>query len=955
MDDETYSLLTTLQLDKVTLIRLKDFEDEELLKIKPTRTAVEYFWTITPSLPLYVLKINPEIQDIAYLDADTFFYSTPQPIYDEFVNYDALIVKHNYSPQFAQKEKESGTYNVELLIFRNNENAQRILHWWRDRCIEWCFFRYEDGKLGDQLYLNDWTERFTRVRVLKHIGGGVAPWNVDKYDLRKVHGKLMVDDMPLIFYHFHAFRWYHESHFHGIQTYEPAENYWFSWTVKRYIYRPYLKTLKNSLHMTLSVRSEFSKGFHDFPKRNPLHWFDYIVRTLQSHQFGLYMLCSAIFIVLLNTWLWPTSDEFFYGLITKAFLAASHGEIHWSDIDTEHTGLVPFVSFLWNSIFHPKTFLSSRLVMLVFSLGTLALLYNISKAAKLDRTYWMWSLWLLLLIPGFWIFSMRLMLDFPALFSITLLSYLLIRKAPGLRIGLAFLLLLLIKEYYIYIIALLIVCTLILDTILYPTHYSLFKRLIVFCKNIVVIFLPSLIAIILLLDFNIFPYPRLLESSLLFVLGDVFIALNKGILFLLGSFALSIASAAPADIAQATTLLTTTGAYLLKTIASSYDSLQNATSLVNTDVSLVNTASNLAYTGSIGDGVVQSTANYPAQNFFTRIWWIYKYNLSDVDVTLLVLPLAIMGVTERAKVLVKNIRKNYIRIRPDIIMGILFLMFVYFNYHEANNQHGFRITLGIAIPLIYFGIYGVRSLVERFSWNRTILFCALTLIMLFAYWMSIQDITYGSVLSQASLFSTLFAYKNYVFIGGYVIMAFIIVIFSKIRFQYKYWALLLLLLVFFISKFVPFYFDHKLSLNTYGYYYGVYDAGDLLQALSTKDSNIYSNFHHYKVQYIAQDPRIPNVKIFPKVRTFKVIYPERFVRFPLDDTFMKSVITLNIQYVFIVNDQYNESELKTFQDIQKYNPGRFEIVGEKYKNDRLQWRLYKVVTPQPSEPPALLL
>src|SRR3990167_5167303 len=73
-----------------------------------------------------------------------------------------------------------------------------------------------------------------------------------------------------------------------------------------------------------------------------------------------------------------------------------------------------------------------------------------------------------------------------------------------------------------------------------------------------------------------------------------------------------------------------------------------------------------------------------------------------------------------------------------------------------------------------------------------------------------------------------------------------------------------------------------------GYYYGVYDAGDLLQALSTKDSNIYSNFHHYKVQYIAQDPRIPNVKIFPKVRTFKVIYPERFVRFPLDDTFMRS-------------------------------------------------------------------
>jgi tetratricopeptide (TPR) repeat protein len=79
------------------------------------------------------------------------------------------------------------------------------LHWWRDRCNEWCYARLENGRYGDQLYLNDWTERFRRVAVLKHIGAGTAPWNHDQYTFQRDHAKrIMVNEYPLIFYHFHS-------------------------------------------------------------------------------------------------------------------------------------------------------------------------------------------------------------------------------------------------------------------------------------------------------------------------------------------------------------------------------------------------------------------------------------------------------------------------------------------------------------------------------------------------------------------------------------------------------------------------------------------------------------------------------------------------------------------------------------------------------------------------------
>lgn len=71
-NDECYSILQSLQLKNVTIISLSEFEDEELLKVKPIRTRAEYCWTCSSSTILYVLD-HYKVDHCSYLDSDLYF------------------------------------------------------------------------------------------------------------------------------------------------------------------------------------------------------------------------------------------------------------------------------------------------------------------------------------------------------------------------------------------------------------------------------------------------------------------------------------------------------------------------------------------------------------------------------------------------------------------------------------------------------------------------------------------------------------------------------------------------------------------------------------------------------------------------------------------------------------------------------------------------------------------
>ena len=244
-DDAVYDVLSRLNLDRLVPVSLADFESSELLRVKPGRTKGEYCWTCTSHTIRYALDAF-SLPEITYLDADLFFYAPPSVLLDEFDRSGAsvLITPHRYTRRYDLSWR-SGIYCVQFITFRADEPGLRVLDWWRERCLEWCYARVENGRFGDQKYLDDWPTRFSGVHVLEHLGGGVAPWNVQQYDIGLNNGRLTGREkrsgraFEVVFFHFHNVRFVANGHIDLGDYHLPP-------SVKRLLFQPYVAALEQA-------------------------------------------------------------------------------------------------------------------------------------------------------------------------------------------------------------------------------------------------------------------------------------------------------------------------------------------------------------------------------------------------------------------------------------------------------------------------------------------------------------------------------------------------------------------------------------------------------------------------------------------------------------------------------------------------------------------------------------
>lgn len=237
-DAYTERILKKLNLRGVRVVSLKELEDKQLLAVKRSRSKVEYMWTSTPSLPLYIFKHSPA-KYVVYLDADEYFFSSPKSIFDELGGKSLFAVEHMYPKGREGLNEADGRFNVAINVFKKDKVGIRCLKRWRGQCIEWCYWRFEDGKLGDQLYLNEWPDLYGKDLVIsKNIGINVAPWNVMQYKISRRAGRVYVNSSPIVCYHFHQFQIFGPNKFNRVYGYTLSHE------VVENIYKPYEEELR---------------------------------------------------------------------------------------------------------------------------------------------------------------------------------------------------------------------------------------------------------------------------------------------------------------------------------------------------------------------------------------------------------------------------------------------------------------------------------------------------------------------------------------------------------------------------------------------------------------------------------------------------------------------------------------------------------------------------------------
>lgn len=197
MDRKCQEMLNALAFDGMVVECIEEINDPKLDEAKANRSRAEFCWTCGSYVTYYFLR-KYALLDIAYLDSDLMFFNSPKVIFDELKKKKASV---GIVPHFT-KYHLFGKYCVQFVYFKNDEDGVACLGWWKDECLKWCYSRVENGKYGDQKYLDDFANHFSHVCEIENRGTGVAYWNM--YDYSFEGGNTYYKDVkwPTVFFHY---------------------------------------------------------------------------------------------------------------------------------------------------------------------------------------------------------------------------------------------------------------------------------------------------------------------------------------------------------------------------------------------------------------------------------------------------------------------------------------------------------------------------------------------------------------------------------------------------------------------------------------------------------------------------------------------------------------------------------------------------------------------------------
>lgn len=175
-----------------------------------------------------VVELNTSIKPFAFLycyrkySAESVFYFDPDirilgdfDLIDKAFEYESiLLTPHILTPipldglePTEDRFTQFGIYNLGFLGTKISLTTKALMSWWMERLEHNCYIRPEEGIFVDQLPMNFVPIFWGGVKIAKHFGFNMAPWNLHERELSLYAGRYLVnDEWPLVFYHFSNFK-----------------------------------------------------------------------------------------------------------------------------------------------------------------------------------------------------------------------------------------------------------------------------------------------------------------------------------------------------------------------------------------------------------------------------------------------------------------------------------------------------------------------------------------------------------------------------------------------------------------------------------------------------------------------------------------------------------------------------------------------------------------------------
>lgn len=240
IDAVSYNLLIKMNLKNVVLMQVSALEDDRMRKIRNERINAEFCWTLKSVLVEHLLTKN-DIDSILYCDGDIFFFSDPKAIFDDWGGNSIYLCPQR---DYEKVERKYGKYQAGLIGFKKDRLGLESLKWWKEKCLEWCYAKPDQGRFGDQKYLDTIAVSFPNVKVSNHIGVDAAPWNCvygdNHFHIHVKEKQVYLNNSKLVAFHFAKVSLFSENDF-DLWSLAPLQ---IKGVILHHIYVPYLTKIR---------------------------------------------------------------------------------------------------------------------------------------------------------------------------------------------------------------------------------------------------------------------------------------------------------------------------------------------------------------------------------------------------------------------------------------------------------------------------------------------------------------------------------------------------------------------------------------------------------------------------------------------------------------------------------------------------------------------------------------